>query len=425
MRIVVLGAGFAGIEATLTLEKKLKHRPDIKIVLVSDQNYLLFTPLLPQIVSSAVEPRHIIQDIRTIRGRNRRFRFVRNTVQCVRLDAKRVELADRDLRYDYLIIALGSTTNYFSVSGAAEHAFSFKSLQDAVELRDVILDLCEHADQEMDPREKQRLLTWVVVGGGYTGVELICEMSSFLARQSAKYHGIATGDARLVLLEAAGDILRGLDPELAARARVKINGKHIEVRTNAPVAQCLPDGVEILGEPSELLRAGVVVWAGGVKAHDLCVVPLVKRDRIVRFEVNEHLSLAGFPEVFCAGDTAVAVGEHAKGPSIPIAPVAIAQGKLAAENVARAIAGEPPAPYEFSPSGMLVSLGMRDAVIEVKGVRVSGFWAWLFWNAVHLYKLVGLKKQIQVALDLFLATVFPSDAAIIRTPPRCARCAME
>jgi len=173
-RIVIVGAGFAGLQATIHLERSFRKQDDVEVVLVSEHNYFLFTPLLPQVVSSYLDPRHIVQPVRDIRG-NRKFRFIRDPVAAIDVERREVKLASGPLRYDYLVLALGSRSEFFGIPGAAQFAAQLKSLEDAVVLRERILDLCEHADHTTDPVERKRLLTFVVVGGGYTGVELIGE----------------------------------------------------------------------------------------------------------------------------------------------------------------------------------------------------------------------------------------------------------
>jgi NADH:ubiquinone reductase (H+-translocating) len=419
-RIVVLGAGFGGMQATIELERLFRRERDLEILLVSDQNFFLFTPLLPQVASSYINPRHIVQTVRDVRGR-RRFGFRRDDVRSIDIARRRVELASGALDYDYLVAAPGSRTDYFNVPGARENAWDFKSLEDAVVLRERILDLCERADHTNDSAARQRMLTFVVVGGGYTGVELISELYDFLFRYVVRrYRGISADEVRLVVLEAAKEVLRGIHPKLAAHALRRLGVEGIEVRTSARVTRSMPDGVEVNGE--EILRAETVIWTAGVRAHELIETLPGPHDRIGRACVNEHLQLEAHPEVFVVGDAAAA----ATAVDAPrVAPVAIVQGRLAARNIAHLERGEALESYRYVSEGMLVSLGMNYAVVSVAGVRFSGYFAWLFWNAVHLFKLVGLKKQLQVAVDWSLAAIFPRDASIVRRPRPRKPCGTE
>jgi NADH:ubiquinone reductase (H+-translocating) len=420
-RVVILGAGFAGIEAASALDEVLRAKDDVEAVLICDQNYFLFTPLLPQIASSAIDPRHIAQPVRDLRAR-RKFRFLRATVCGVDLDRREVvfggDLESSPLGYDYVILAPGSRSDYFGIPGAREYTSDFKSLEDAIVLRERVLDLCEHASHTSDAGVRKRLLTFAIVGGGYTGVELIAELHDLLFRYVTKrFRGIGAKDIRLILVEASDHVLHGVHPKLAAYSRRRLDREGIEVRTNAPAARCFAGGVEL--KSGETLTAETVVWTAGVRASKLIEALPGEHDRIGRLMVNESLQLPTHPEVFVAGDSAAAVSA----PDAPrVAPVAIDQGGLAARNIAHLARGERLESYRFVSKGVLVSLGMNYAVVNVAGVTFGGYFAWLFWNAFHLYKLVGLKKQMQVAVDWTMALIFPRDAMIVRRQRDCPYC---
>lgn len=416
-RIVVAGAGFGGLEAVTRLDAMFRGDKEVEILLLSDQNYLLFTPLLPQIASSYTDPRHIVQAVREIRGR-RKYRFRREKVRAVDVANRKVILDSDAIEYDALILASGSRTEFFNTPGANENCWDYKSLQQAVELREHIIDLCEHADHTQDAAARRAMLTFVVVGGGYTGIELATEMRDFLFGYAAKkYRGIDASEIRLIVLEATPDILRGIDPRLAAHARKRLHVSGIETRTSTRVTRVLEDSVEVNG--NETIPADTIVWAAGVRASELIESLPGPHDRIGRAVVNAQLQLEGHPEVFVVGDSAAAVNAQ-EAPRV--APVAIEQGRVAAVNIGHLWRGEPLESYEYASKGMLVSLGMNYAVVQIGGIRISGYFAWLFWNAVHLYKLVGLKKQLQVAGDWMLGLIFPRDSAIVREPRKCKLC---
>jgi len=430
----VLGGGFGGLQAAIGLERLLPAED--QILLVSEQNFFLFTPLLPQIASSKINPRHIVQTIREIRGK-RRFAFRRETVASVDLAARRVNLVaapgvSGTIDYDALVIALGSRSEYFGISGAPENTWDFKTLEDAVVLRDHVLDMCEHADHTQEETARSDLLRIVVVGGGYTGVELITELSDFFSEYvTRKYRGIQPQDVQLLVLEATPEILGGISERLKRHALRRLRARGIDVRTSAKVTRCGEEFVEING--SETIRSATIVWTAGVRANALVEALPGPHDRVGRAMVNAALQLEGHPEVFVAGDSAAAM--TAAGAPAPqdaqdrralgtpqVAPVAMAQGRIAARNVAQFLRGEALEAYTYKKQGMLVSLGMDYAVVSIGRLQFSGYWAWLFWNAVHLYKLVGLKKQLQVAVDWMLGTIFPRDASILRRPTRCKLC---
>jgi NADH dehydrogenase len=419
-RIVVLGSGFGGMHATIQLERQFRRDPETEILLISDQNYILFTPLLPQIVSSYTNPRHIVQPVRDLRGR-KRFRFRRDTVRSVDVGRRELTLGSGTLEYDSLIVALGGRSETFGIPGVRENTWDYKTLEDAVALREHVLDLCEHADHTADVELRRAMLTFVVVGGGYTGVELICELRDFLFDNVAKrYRGIPREDLRLVLIEATPQILGGIAPQLGQHSRKRLDRGGIEVRTSARVTRCLPEGVEIGGQ--ELISSETLIWAAGVRAHPFVESLPGPHDRIGRAVVSNTLQLEGHPEIFVVGDSAAAL--DAMG-APRVAPVAIEQGRIAGRNVAHAARGEPLESYEYKSKGMLVSLGMNYAVVQIGPIKFSGYFAWLFWNALHLYLLVGLQKQLQVATDWLLGFFFPRDASIIRRPERCRFCELE
>ena len=419
-RVVVVGAGFGGLEAVTELDRMFRHDPDVEVLLVSDQNYLLFTPLLPQIASSYTDPRHIVQSVREIRG-GRKFRFRREGVRSVDVTNHRLVTDSASIDYHALILAPGARTEYFNIPGACECAWDYKSLQQAVELRDHIIDLCEHADHTEDPAALRSMLTFVVVGGGYTGIELVTEIHDFLFRYVARvYRGINADEIHLIVLEAAPDVLRGIGPKLEGHARRRLQGSGIELRTSTRVTRVFQGSVEINGK--ETLAAGTVIWTAGVRASELIESLPGPHDRIGRAAVNAHLQLENHPEVFVVGDSAAAVNA----PEAPrVAPVAMEQGSIAARNVGHLWRSEALESYEYASKGMLVTLGTNYAVVTIAGIEFSGYFAWLFWNAVHLYKLVGLKKQVQVAGDWLLGLIFPRDAAIVRTPRRCKLCGTQ
>ncbi len=416
-RIVILGAGFAGIEAANALERELGGSNEYEIVLVNQNNYFMFTPLLPQIPSSFINPRHIVQPVRDIRGQ-RRYKFLRDTVTKIDVAQKRIEMGATALEYDYLVVALGSLRNDFGVSGVAEHTRDFKSLEDAVTLREHVLDLCEHADHTEDATARGRLLTFVVVGGGYTGAELIAELQDFLFRYVLpRYRGITKSDVQLLLLEATPKMLNNVDPALAAHALKRLRREGIKLRTNAKVTRCFAGGVLVNGE--EEIRSETIVWAAGVRAHDLAAALPGPHNRVGQCVVNEFLQLEGHPEVFVAGDCASSTAA----PMAPaVAPTAIAHGKLAAQNILRLLRGQPLKPYVHQAKGMAVVLGMNYAVLKAGPIRIRGLMAWLAGNAYHLYTLVGFKKQVQVFLDWALAYIFPRDASMVRRPRDCKFC---
>src|SRR6202521_4371949 len=255
-RVIVVGAGFGGLQAVTDLDRMFRGDRNIEVLLVSDQNYLLFTPLLPQIASSYTDPRHIAQAVREIRGR-RRFRFRREGVRAVDIPNRRLIFDTGSVAYDALILAPGARTEYFNIPGARENSWDYKSLQHAVELRERIIDLCEHADHTEDSTARRSMLTFVVVGGGYTGIELVTEMRDFLFRYVTRtYRGIQASEIQLIVLESSPEVLRGIGPKLAAHARKRLDVTGIQIRTSTQVTRVPEGSVEI--NSNEIIAADTV-----------------------------------------------------------------------------------------------------------------------------------------------------------------------
>lgn len=279
-RVVVVGAGFGGLEAAADLDRMFRGDRQTEILLVSDQNYLLFTPLLPQIASSYTDPRHIVQAVREVRGK-RKFRFRREAVRAVDAPNRRLILETGAVEYDALVLAPGARTDFFNIPGARENCWDYKSLQQAVELREHIIDMCEHADHTQDPAARKSMLTFVVVGGGYTGIELVTEIRDFLFRYVTRtYRGIQASDIRLLVLEASPDILRGIGPKLAAHARKRLHVSGIEVRTSTAVTRVNEGSVEING--NETIVGDTIIWTASVRASELIESLPGPHDRIGR-----------------------------------------------------------------------------------------------------------------------------------------------
>jgi NADH dehydrogenase len=278
--------------------------------------------------------------------------------------------------------------------------------------------MCEHADHTTDAGLKHRMLTFVIVGGGYTGIELVTELHDLLFGYVVKhYRGVTAADIKLIVLEASNEILRGVHPNLKAHSLRRLMRKGIELRMQAPAVRCDAHGVDVQG--GERIDSETIVWTAGVRAHEIAESLPVEHDRIGRIIVNENLQIESRPEVFVAGDS-TAPRTAMEAPRV--APVSIDEGSISARNVLHSERGQPLESYRYVSKGMLVSLGMNYAVVNIGGIRLSGYFAWLFWNAVHLYKLVGLKKQLQVAIDWAMALIFPRDAMIVRRPRRCPIC---
>lgn len=399
--VVIIGGGFGGLYAALALG----GRP-LRVTLVDRRNYHLFQPLLYQVATAALSPGQIASPIRSILRRQGNTEVVLGEVTAVDLAGHRLTLADGGtLAYDYLILAAGASHAYFGHDDWAPYAPGLKSLDDALEVRRRVLRAYEEAERvalaaraagrEPDAAELQALLTFVVVGGGPTGVELagaLAEIGRYtLARD---FRAIHPTSARIVLVEGMPRLLSGLPADLAARAQVRLRQLGVEVRTGAMVTAVGPEGVRV---EDEAIPARTVLWAAGVAASPLGRALGVPVDRAGRVVVAPDLTVPGHPEVYVIGD--LASFTHGGRPLPGVAQVAIQQGRAAAENVWRSVQGLPRRPFSYRDLGMLAVIGRGAAIADLHWVRLSGLAAWLAWIFIHIYFLIGFENRLLVLLQ--------------------------
>jgi NADH dehydrogenase len=408
-RVVILGAGFGGLTTALALERRLRTEERVEILLLDARNFHLFSPMLHEVTSGSVEPRHVVWPIRAL-GRKRRSSFERCEIRGIDLERAQV-LTDRgEVGYDSLVVALGSVTNYYGVPGAQERTFSFKTLADAVRLRNHILEMFERAEQEREPERRRRLLTFVLVGAGCTGVELATELHELARRTLLRhYPRLDAGEIRIVLAEATGRIIPCVSDRLADLGLQKLKAKEIEVRLHSPVVG-IGDGMVEL-QNGEVLATETVIWTAGVKANPVVEALPVEKDKLGRAVVDEHLELLPFPGVFVIGDAASCWDARLQGPLPPTGQVAVQQARWVTENIARQLRGQAKQPFVYRHRGDLVSLGTGDGVGEIAGLAFSGWPAWLLWRSVFLAKLIGWKNRVRVALDWLIGSFFERDLA--------------
>lgn len=406
-QVVILGAGFGGLYAALHLERALRRERSVRIVLLDKENYHLFVPMLHEITSGGVEPRHVVRPLRPL-FRKTRVDFRRAEVRSIDLEGRRVLTDHGELAYDDLVIALGSTTNFFGVEGVEAKTFTFKTLKDAVRLRNHLLEMFERADLEPDPKARRRLLTFCLVGAGCTGVELATELQDLIQKTLLpNYPRLDGREVRLVLPEASGRIIPCVSNRLAWRGLDKLRRKGIEVRLHAPVISVSKGAVTLAD--GKVLPTETVVWTAGVKANPIVEGLPVEKDKLGRVNVDEYLELPQFPGVFALGDCAHCWDPRLQAPLPPTAQVAVQQARAVADTIARALRGQAKRPFVYHHQGALVSLGTGDGVGEVAGVAFSGLPAWLLWRAVFLGKMVGWKNRIRVALDWIVGALFERD----------------
>jgi len=412
-RIVILGGGFAGVTTAEHLERVFGADRSVAITLVSDTNALLFTPMLAEVAGSSLEPTHISSPIRTSL---RRTQVVRGAVRSADLAAKRVVVASDPpvtLQFDHLVLALGSVTNHLGLDNVARHTLGFKTLREAMRIRNQVIDAFERAELESDPVRRRELLTFVVAGGGFAGVELAGALNDFARGMLADYPALRPDDLAIVLVHPGDRILPELSPQLGAYALDRMAARGVTFRLGERVADARP-GAFIL-KSGEEIRGETLVWTAGSTPHPLLKALPFERSKRGAVVVDEHLAVLGHPGVWAAGDCAAVVDARTKEPCPPTAQFALREARTLAENVHAALTGGRPRPFHFDALGALCVVGHHTACAELRvpftrrHVRFSGLLAWMMWRAIYLAKLPGLERKVRVLSDWTLELFFPRD----------------
>ncbi len=408
-RIVILGAGFGGLYATLKLERALQHLPHAGATLVNRENFFLFTPMLHEVAASDVDIAHIVNPIRKLL---KKVNFFHGEVRGIDLSAKRIQVVHgptdhpHEIEYDYLVIALGGTTNFYGVPGMQERALTMKSLGDAIHLRNRLIDLLEEADSECAVGARENLLTVAVAGGGFAGVETIAALSDFL-REATKFYPHLNPDlVRTVLIHAGPLILPELGDELGAYAQNELSKRNIVIRTDTKVHGVSENGLEL--SDGTTLPAATVIWTAGTSPSPI-VETLPCKKQAGRLAVNEFLEVPGWEGVWALGDCASVTNPQTGKPYPATAQHAMREGKTVAENILAAIRGGTKRPFKHSTIGMLAATGRRTGVANILGFNFSGFVAWFLWRTIYLSKLPRFEKKLRVALDWALDLLFAKD----------------
>lgn len=391
-RVVIIGAGFGGLVAA----KTLKHAP-VQVTLIDRRNHHLFQPLLYQVATAGLAPNQIATPIRAILRRQHNARVELGTVEAIDTAGREVVLGDRRVRYDYLIVATGARHAYFGHDEWERFAPGLKTLEDATDQRKRILLAFERAELEPDPEERARLTTFVVIGGGPTGVETAGAIAELANKALARdYRRIDPKSARIILVEAAERILGAFPPELSESARRSLEKLGVDIRLGKPVTQIDGDGVMV---GAERIASRCVIWAAGVQSSPAARWLDIPADRAGRAMIGADLRAPGHDTIFVIGDCAAVTGKDGK-PLPGVAPVAKQQGAYAAHAIIAAIKGEVlTKPFAYFNVGNLATVGRKAAVVDFGAVRFTGFIGWLLWSVAHIYFLIGFKNRIAVALD--------------------------
>jgi NADH dehydrogenase len=419
-RVLILGAGFAGLYTALDLEKALGKDALAEITLVDRNHFHLFTPLLHEAASGVIYPGLIMTPIRRIL-RGKRINFLRARVDAIDLEAQEVTLCCTRMPYDILVIGLGSVTNFYGLDSVREKALEIKHARDADELRCHVINCFEAATREDDRQRRRKLLTFAVVGGGCTGVETVAEVREFLMHlREEQYPSVAPDEVRTVLVEIQDRVLPQMDRTLSRTALRRMKKMGIEVMLNTTVKDLTAAGLAF-ADGRDPLPTDTVVWAAGVRAPSVLDNLPLEKDRMGRIVVDSDLTVPGRPNVYVLGDAA-----HARHPETreiypPTAQVAYRQAPVAAANIAADIQGGSHQAFDFTYIGDLVSLGRLSGVADPFGVKLRGTFAWAMWKFYYLLNLVGWQNRLRVALNWLLALLFPTDSALsYECTPECA-----
>jgi NADH dehydrogenase len=408
--VVIVGAGFGGLEAAKTLK-----RAPADVIVIDRQNHHCFQPLLYQVATAALSPADVAWPTRHILRDQRNVTVLMEEVIGIDLTQTLLRTNFGEVAYDYLVLATGATHAYFGHDEWAAYAPGLKRIEDATRIRRSILIAFEQAELIADADERRRLLTFVIVGGGATGVEMAGAIAE-VARQTlaADFRRIDPRSARIVLIEAGPRLLPAFPPEQSDFVRAALMHAGVDVKTDTRVTNCDARGVDTDGGR---IDAGTLIWAAGVVASPAARWLGAEADRAGRVKINADLSLPGHPEIFVIGDTATVI--DAKGRLVPgIAPAAKQMGKYVAKLIAARIGGRAaPAPFRYMHLGELATIGRRAAVVKFGRLQLQGFIGWLFWAAVHIYFLIGVRNRFIVAFSwLWTYVTFQRGARLITEP---------
>jgi NADH dehydrogenase len=409
---VVVGGGFAGVYATMELEKVFGRDADVEITLVNRENFFLFTPMLHEVAASDLDLTHIVNPIRKLLSR---AAFFNGDVLSIDFEGRTLEVThgpeanDRHphrLPFDHLVLALGGVTNFYGIPGLEERALTMKSLGDAIALRNRLIENLEEADFECCPQVREKMMTFVVAGGGFAGVETIAAINDFIREAIPFYPNLQETDVRMVLVHSGKVILPELSGKLGAYAQEKLAARGVEIRLESRVSGFQAAGVELAD--GTVMPTRTLIWTAGTSPNPILMsLPCMKdRGRVV---ANEYLEVPDHPGIWALGDCALVPDVTTGGFCPPTAQHASRQGKIVARNIAAAVRGGRKKPFVFKTLGQLAAIGRRTGVASVFGFNFSGFVAWWMWRTIYLSKLPRFERKVRVAIDWTLDLFFSKD----------------
>jgi NADH dehydrogenase len=400
MKIVILGGGFGGVY-TLKYLHKFFHNTDIKLVLVNKKNYFLFTPLLHEFATGSVSLENLVEPIREI-IRCCDYEFIHGEVKRIDLEKKIVELNENKIDYDYLVIALGSKTNFYNIPEAEENSFTLKSLDDAIRLRNHFIHMFEIASKDKD----EGLLTFVIVGGGATGAELAAEMSNYFYKTFSKFYPKEViSKVKIILIERGNELIPQFSPKLRKIALEVLKKRNIKVILEKGVKEVGKDFIKL--DDETIIKTKTVIWTAGVQPNLPEIIGNIEKDNKERLIVNEYLQVKNYENVFSIGDVCSYIQNQKPLPQL--AQVAVRQAEFVAKNIFNLIKNKPLEKFVYKHQGDLISLGRFFAIGEIKNFTFSGFFTWILWRGVYLSKVISNKDKIKTFIDWLLDFFYPRD----------------
>ena len=428
---MILGGGFAGVECARQLESEFGDNSEIELIMISEDNFLLFTPMLPQVASGMIETRHIVLPIRTM---CQKTKFYEGRIKNIDPFGKLVNLwgtGDKrsvSIHYDFLVVALGSETNFFGMADVEKNAYTMKTLNDAVVLRNRIIDMLEQAENETNPILRKSFLNFVVAGGGFAGIETAGELMDLILDARKHYPNIRKDDLKVIVIEALPMILPGFNEKLAEFAKQKLIERGIDIKLQTAITSF--DGNEVTTKLLDQNPKGSVdeskvdsiitktlIWTAGVTPVNTIKRSMLKTDR-GKVIINDYLEVQDFPGVFAIGDCVLFLNPETKRPYPPTAQIAEAQAKTAAKNLTALIKNSEKEKFEYHSKGQMAIIGKRSGIATFLGMNISGFWAWLIWRNVYLSKIPTFDKQVRVFLDWTIDLFFDRDISRLKMMKR-------
>jgi NADH:ubiquinone reductase (H+-translocating) len=425
--ILILGSGFAGVEVLRRIERKFRKKNNIDITLVSKDNFLLFTPMLHEVSSGTIEIRHIVTPVRTF---IKKANFYEANIQSIDFQSKKVIITHKIgkqyeaaphkqdvLEYDFLVIALGSETSFFGMEDIKRHSFTMKTVDDAIVLRNHVLNILEQASVEQESSElRKSLLTFVVVGGGFGGVETVGELNDFVKETvSGFYKNISISDIKIILVNSHDKILPELGEELGNFALQKLREKGVQFIMNTHVKGATATTAKL--DNGDIISTFTLIWTAGVHPSKVISNLACDHDKHHRIMCNNHLELSGYEGqgVYALGDCASIIDSQTGKPYPPTAQHAVRQGKVAAKNIISSIEGKSSKQkFNYKTKGMMAEIGKRGGVAKLFGFKIHGFIAWWLWRTFYLSNLPTIKKRLKVMGDWTADLLFKPDVSMIR-----------